>query len=125
MDNEATQKLHFDRRMLKRRNWLKDGELEEFRASLPDVAGKVLAPGEEPEVAKPHAPFRTAPEPVAAPVEPFGDAFSPAPSEAAPSAPAPPSDTPAGGFGTGSRGPAASSPFASLAEELECGTREE
>jgi hypothetical protein len=56
MDNEATARLKFDRRLASRRGWVEPEELEQELASLPDASDKIQEVGEEPQ-AKP------APEP--------------------------------------------------------------
>ncbi|HXK23156.1 MAG TPA: hypothetical protein VMS55_10825 [Myxococcota bacterium] len=40
MNRDALQKLRLDRRLLARRGWMSDAELERELAALPDVAAK-------------------------------------------------------------------------------------
>jgi hypothetical protein len=47
--HESIQHLRLDRRLLKRRGWLSEEELEKELAALPDVAEKGMALGEDEE----------------------------------------------------------------------------
>jgi hypothetical protein len=71
MDNEATARLKFDRRLAQRRNWVEREELENELASLPDCADKI-GDGEAPAgVEAPAAPEFASP-PVAPANREFG-----------------------------------------------------
>jgi hypothetical protein len=48
MNREAMEKLHLDRRLINRRNWISRAELEKGLEALPDVSHKI-APSEEKE----------------------------------------------------------------------------
>ena len=46
MNRDALQKLRLDRRLLERRGWMSEAELERELASLPDVGAKSTTLGE-------------------------------------------------------------------------------
>jgi hypothetical protein len=46
VNRDALQKLRLDRRLLQRRGWMSDAELDRELASLPDVAGKATTLGD-------------------------------------------------------------------------------
>lgn len=46
MNRNAMQKLRFDRRLLHRRGWMSESELERELAALPDVAAKAVSLGQ-------------------------------------------------------------------------------
>lgn len=48
MDLESMEQLKLDVRMLRRRGWIEESELEKQLASLPDVADKAAATEVEP-----------------------------------------------------------------------------
>ena len=48
MDRESTQRLKLDRRLIRRRGWLSEEELQSELASLPDVSHKIAPVGGEP-----------------------------------------------------------------------------
>ena len=70
MDNEATARLKFDRRLAQRRDWVDGEELDNELASLPDCADKIDDGGGE-AAAAPEAPEFVAP-PVAPAHREFG-----------------------------------------------------
>ena len=47
MDNESTDQLRFDRRLVRRGNWVEPAELEQELNSLPDVSDKIFVPSDE------------------------------------------------------------------------------
>jgi hypothetical protein len=47
MDRESTRRLRLDRRLVRRRGWLSEEELERELAALPDVSHKIAPVGEE------------------------------------------------------------------------------
>jgi len=49
MDRKAMQQLKLDRRLLRRRGWIKGDELERALAELPDVSHKIAPPSEDEE----------------------------------------------------------------------------
>lgn len=46
MNRDALQKLRLDRRLLERRGWMGEAELERELAALPDIAAKATTLGE-------------------------------------------------------------------------------
>jgi hypothetical protein len=66
MDRESTQRLRLDRRLIRRRGWLSEEELERELAALPDVSHKIAPVGGEP--AEP--PEQTETPPTDSPEEP-------------------------------------------------------
>lgn len=46
MDRESVERLRFDRRLKRRRDWVSDEALEEHLASLPDVSGNMTTAAE-------------------------------------------------------------------------------
>ena len=46
MNRDALQKLRLDRRLLERRGWMSDAELDRELASLPDVRAKAITLGD-------------------------------------------------------------------------------
>ena len=48
MDRESTRRLRLDRRLIRRRGWLSEEELERELAALPDVSHKIAPVGGEP-----------------------------------------------------------------------------
>ena len=46
MNREAMQKLRLDRRLIRRRGWIGDAELQRELASLPDVEAKATTLGQ-------------------------------------------------------------------------------
>ena len=44
MDRRSTQKLRLDRRLIRRRGWISQEELERELAALPDVSAKIAEP---------------------------------------------------------------------------------
>ena len=62
MDNEATARLKFDRRLASRRSWVDPEELANELASLVDCSDKIEPAGSsEPPVAPPSSPEPTTP----------------------------------------------------------------
>ena len=49
MDRKAMQQLKLDRRLVRRRGWIKGDDLERALAELPDVSHKVAPPSEDEE----------------------------------------------------------------------------
>jgi hypothetical protein len=47
MDPKSMERLKFDRRLIRRRNWISKDELERELAALPDASDKVAPPEEE------------------------------------------------------------------------------
>jgi hypothetical protein len=47
MNRDALQQLRLDRRLIKRRGWISQAELEKAIEALPDVSDKVSPPDEE------------------------------------------------------------------------------
>jgi len=47
MNRDALQQLRLDRRLIKRRGWISQAELEKAMEALPDVSDKVAPPDEE------------------------------------------------------------------------------
>lgn len=48
MDRESTQRLRLDRRLIRRRGWVSEEELQRELAALPDVSHKIAPVGGEP-----------------------------------------------------------------------------
>jgi hypothetical protein len=48
MDRESMQRLRLDRRLIRRRGWLSEEDLERELAALPDVSHKIAPVGGEP-----------------------------------------------------------------------------
>ena len=48
MERESTQRLRLDRRLMRRRGWLSEEELQRELAALPDVSHKIAPVGGEP-----------------------------------------------------------------------------
>ena len=48
MDRVSTQRLRLDRRLIRRRGWLSEEELQRELAALPDVSHKIAPVGREP-----------------------------------------------------------------------------
>jgi hypothetical protein len=46
MDRESMERLRFDRRLMRRREWVDEAELEAHVEALPDVAGKIASDDE-------------------------------------------------------------------------------
>ncbi len=67
MDRNSMQRLRLDRRLLRRRGWIEQEELDSALAALPDVADKI-AP-DEPEEEEPAAPAPPAPAAPEFPIE--------------------------------------------------------
>ena len=49
MDRDSVERLRFDRRLQRRREWLAEGEYEAFVESLPDASDKMMRIGDESE----------------------------------------------------------------------------
>jgi hypothetical protein len=49
MDRESVERLRFDRRLLRRREWVAEGEYEAYTEALPDVSDKMTRIGDEGE----------------------------------------------------------------------------
>ena len=47
MDRESVERLRFDRRLLRRRGWVEDGDYEAHLEALPDVSSKMTTGAEE------------------------------------------------------------------------------
>jgi hypothetical protein len=62
MNRDSMKALRFDRRMLQRRGWISQEELEQQLSSLPDAADKVKAGEDEPSAPAPDAPAGGGPE---------------------------------------------------------------
>ena len=50
MDRESTRRLRLDRRLIRRRGWISEQELQRELAALPDVSHKMAPVGGEPSV---------------------------------------------------------------------------
>jgi len=48
MDRESMRRLRLDRRLIRRRGWLSEEDLERELAALPDVSHKIAPVGDEP-----------------------------------------------------------------------------
>jgi hypothetical protein len=59
MDRDSMERLRFDRRLLRRREWVEEAELEAHVEALPDVAEKIASDDEAPAAA-PGAPANLA-----------------------------------------------------------------
>jgi len=56
MAYDYSQKLKFDRRLLRRRGWVDPQELEKELADLPDVSDKAHSPADEEPAQEPEEP---------------------------------------------------------------------
>jgi hypothetical protein len=46
MDRASVERLRFDRRLSRRRDWVEESEVEQYLESLPDVSGKMATIGD-------------------------------------------------------------------------------
>jgi hypothetical protein len=69
MDRESTGRLRLDRRLIRRRGWLSEKELERELAALPDVSHKIAPAGGEPSA----PPEQTETLPTESPEEPSAE----------------------------------------------------
>lgn len=77
MDRESVERLRFDRRLQRRRDWVETGKFDEHADSLPDVSEKMTTAAEleAEEMAAAEAAPAPGPEPVAEPAPPVFGSF--------------------------------------------------
>ncbi len=77
MDRESVERLRFDRRLARRRDWVQDNDLDQYVESLPDLTDKMTTAAEleaEAEAQAEAAPAPPATPPAAAPT-PAAESF--------------------------------------------------
>ncbi len=74
MDRESVERLRFDCRLARRRDWVEDSEVEQYLESLPDVSAKMATIGDLEAEADPEDAGSTA-APAAEPAAPVSESF--------------------------------------------------